>query len=622
MAAAKEAAKQGKPQIAAQLIRAARAATMRASEGPMAPPRAYGANGMAAAPTQPQENRMGDVTGEMMAGPLAQAKRFGAGLVDPSQSPTAAVLPEGTPGAVRAPLAAIGDAGMAALNLAGAGIAMGAGIAGEAIGSGRTQERKLAGDLLGAAQVAVPELAGVSSTTRLASASAKPAAPVTAKQAAARAAGDLGITPTAAMGSKTGAMVAAGLEKVPGAGAIIAKDAARLVEQVERAFDAVRAPLGKPMGAADAGSALVAGLKGYVDRFGAKSDVLFDAVGKAIPPQTRVNPTATLRAIEATKEAFTENPELAAKLGLTEWDRVSGEMATNGLNWRATREFRSDVGRAIGEGSGTLGNENMRRLKALYTALTQDMEATARAAGPDALKAWQRANDFYRTGAQRIENQLDRTIKGGDPAKGGNPERAFEAFDAMNKADRASSDVTRMRSIKASMKPGEWTQLSASIVDRIGRRPGGEGFSPATFVTKWRQMTPEAKALLLPEDVRVELDKLALVADQAKAANLERNFSNTGTPLIGGLIGAGAMTAPVKTVAALTGANLTARAMTSTVFLRALNSARAGKPGVLNGMAAGNGPFASDAREVLRLMATEAAVTAPANDAGAMRAVR
>jgi hypothetical protein len=625
LAAAAEAARQGKPQIAANLIRAARAAGA-APTGPATPPRAYGANGMAATPTRPQPNRFGDVTGEMMAPSVDMARRFGAGLADPAQSPTAAALPGWVPGAVRPVAAAAGDLGMAGLGVAGAGIAGAAGLIGEAVGGNRMQERKLAGDLLGMAQVAVPELAGVSSTARVAGAAAKAPAQMTAGQRAARAAGDLGITPTAAMGSKTGAMAAAALEKVPGAGEIIARDAIRLVQEVEGAFNTIRAPLGKPMGAADAGSALVAGLKGYVERFGAKAETLFDAVGQKLPGDTKVRPVATVRAIDASKEAFAKNPELAAKLGLTQWDKVAAEMAANGLNWRATREFRSAVGRAIGRENGILGDDDMGRLKSLYAALTADMESAAKAAGPDALAAWERANNFYRTGAQRIEAQLDRTIKGGDPAKGGNPERAFEAFDAMNKADRASSDVTRMRSIKASMKPGEWQQMAASVVDRLGRpKPGAAGadatFSPATFLTNWNKMTPEAKALLLPEDVRMELDKLAEVAGQAKAANLERNVSNTGTPVIAGMAGAGMMTAPVTTAVALTGANLTARAMTSTVFLRALNAARQGKANALRGMAGGNGPFASDAREVLRLMAADVAA-APANDQSPLRAAR
>lgn len=624
--AADRADKAGDVAAARDLVRAAKQMMGAASmPGPMTPPAAETMpNGSFSVgrPTAPQRDRPFDTAMEMATPPMQAAGQFARGIMDPAQSPTYAALPEGTFGPSRRALGVMGDAAMAGINTLGAGIGLVAGAVGDMAGGNRTQERKLAGDLVGMAQVAVPELAGVSSTARVAGAAAKAPRAATAAEQTALAARDLGITPALGALGKTAAMTAAGLEKIPFAGSVIAKDAERFLDQMQTAFKAIRGRIGSAMTSYEAGARLQAGVEAYRTRFDAKADKFYDAVSRYLPPQTNVQPTNTLQAIADSKAAFANNPELAAKLGLNGWDDVAREAQANGIPWLAVRKFRSSIGEAISRQSDVLGSDDLATLKQLYAALSRDMEATAQAAGPQALAAWQWANQFYAKGASRIEDALKGTLN----AK--SPEAAFEAFSAMARADRSSADARRMLEIKASLKPGEWRDVSASIVDRLGRaNPGAQGadadtFSAATFLTKWNSMSPEAKRVLLPEDVRVEMDKLAQVAESAKSAGLERNTSNTANAENIAKTAIGLTVAPVLTVSTLAGANLTARALTSVEFLRAVNTARAGRAQGLQAMARGAGPFAADAAEVLRLMGAEAAATAPANDQTPIRAVR
>lgn len=550
----------------------------------------------------PRGDRFGDTIRDATRGPAEATSTFAARTVAPD----------------RTPLQRAGDAGMTALNALGTGYAFGAGLVGELVGGSPTGERQLARDLMMMGAVAVPELAGVSSTARLAGQAGRAAqadipAPRDRIEAGKRAADDLGITPSLGAGGKVRSMTAATLEKVPLTGDLIAKDATRFIDAIADTAAASKARVGTAAVPSEAGATLQSGLLRYVERGEERAERLFDAVSENIPNDTTLTLTNARAAIDDIKKPFQNNPELASKLKLNEWDVVLQEAETNGIPWAAVRQLRSDIGKALKNDGGALGDESKSRLKRLYGALSEDMAQAARTAGPDAEKAWRTANEYYRQFATRVERNLDKTISAQSP------ERAFEAFANMAREGASTSDITRMRQIKASLKPSEWRDVSASIVDRLGRpTPGqlgadGSGFSAAKFLTDWNRLSPQARNLLLPDSVRQELQKLADVAEMARNANAERNFSNTGNIVTGAMVGSGATVAPGTTALLMGGTWGSAKAMTSPIFLRALNRAARGDRKQIEAMAGGRGPFAEDARTVLQITAAETAATANAN---------
>ena len=625
--AAKNADAAGDTDAARKLVQAARGMmappakyreeTMPAAQ---APPPAY--DGVSAVATPPRRDTFGDTIADATEAPLAATRAFGAGLMDQSRSPTMQALPADWNPRVKAMVAGAGDLGGAALGVLGTGFAFGAGAVGEAVGGTPTQERQLARDLMMMGEVAVPELAGVGGTVLAAGRAAKAAEtlsqPATPQQEAARAAGDLGITPSLGMGGKVRGMTAATLEKTPLVAERIAKDAERAVGEVEGVFSRIKSGIGKALSPEGAGTALQGGLAKFVENFKATSGRFYDAVDEAIPKDRKFTLDTTANALASAKAVFEGNPELAARLGLNRWDAVVSEAQANGVSWDALKQFRSSIGEAIGsmesgKQGGSLAGEDLSRLRRLYGALTEDMTAAAQSVGDDALKAWRRANDHYSAGSKRITESLDQTIRANSP------ERAFEAFSALLQRDRSTSDLTRVRKIKASLGEEEWNTVSASIVDRLGRPPAGQqnaagdAFSPSVFLTNWNKMDAEAKRLLLPEAAREELEQLAKVAERVKASGAERNTSNTGTVVAAGAVGSALYAAPITTTLLAGGTYLTARAMTSPVFLRALNNAARGDAKALSAMANGNGPFAVDAKTILQMTAAEAAQGDPAN---------
>ncbi|MEY1555333.1 hypothetical protein AB3Y40_06825 [Yoonia sp. R2331] len=573
----------------------------------------------------PRPDRFGDTIAAATEAPREAFGQFAGGLTG-GESPTRNALPDDMNWQLKSRLGFMGDAAGAAVSGLGTAYAAGAGLIGETFGGTPHREKQLARDLMMMGEVAAPELAGISSTTRAASsairaADALPAA-ATDLQRQARAADDLGITPTLGMTGRTGATAAATLEKIPVAGNSIANDAARFVGEAEGVFARNAASVGLSTNANSAGSQLQAGLNRFVDRFRGKSNELYQAVDETMPQGVTIQAPETVARIRAALEPFADNPEISAQLGLDKWARLADDLES-GISWQAARDLRSNIGESIGKMSGPLADRNQGRMKEAYASLTADLDAAVQQAGPDAVQAWNRANSYYRAGSQRISDQLDRAISADSP------ERAFEAFAAMTRDRSGGANSTRLLRIKQSLGEDEWREVSGTIVERMGRatdgaqNADGDTFSPGTFLTNWNRMSDEAKRILLPNDVRSELHKLAEVAEASKTANAERNFSNTGGINAGLVLGYGVSTAPTTTALIASGAVLTARSMTNTTFLRAMNRAARGDARQLRAMANGNGPFSRDAATVLRLSAAEAAApAASANSANAPQAAR
>ncbi|MDP5216694.1 hypothetical protein Q5Y75_05645 [Ruegeria sp. 2205SS24-7] len=546
----------------------------------------------------PQVDRFGDTIRAATKQPLAATKHFAGEVMDPENSLGERAL----------------AAGQTALSAAGTTYAFGAGLVGETLGGSPTNEKKLARDLMMMGEVAVPEMAGVSSGVtaagKVARAAEKAAKPPTPRQEIARAADDLGIVPSLGATSKTKAQAGAFLEKVPGVGKVLERDATRFVGDVEEAFDKVRRGIGPASDAAGAGEALQGGLGKFVQRFEKVSTRLYNQVGKHVPETVRVESPNTVQFINDMMAKYEGQPSIQRELGLNRFASI-GQDLEGGLTWRAMSDLRSSIGESIGRQKGPLSDMGEGRLKQMYAQLTSDMEAAVKQAGPQAEAAWKTANTHYRKGAQHIQGALDKTIKADSP------ERAFEAFVNMAKADRATADVTRMRKIRKSMPTEEWNTVSASIIDRLGKAPAGQQnaagdvFSPSIFLTEWNKMSSDAKGVLVTPKARVQLDKLAKVSEGLKNANAERNFSNTGTVETWLAIVFGAGVDVGATAAAVGAANISARALTSERWLKAANRAARGDYKAMQTIARGGSPYAMDAQTILRLAAADAATVSP-----------
>ena len=254
----------------------------------------------------------------------------------------------------------------------------------------------------------------------------------------------------------------------------------------------------------------VTGEGGFLDRTRASWQKLDQQLGDKVgtynvPP---VNTQATLDKLvkpttgaEATTGALV-NPKVTAIREAFQKDLVQGMGA---MPFESLRNLRSRVGSMLDDSLVT-GIPNG-ELKQVYKALSQDLEAGAKAVG--AGREFDRQNNYYRGRMDRIETVLDRVI-----GKGKQPEDIFKTFmptdpDQANKA----------RAVMRSLSPSERKVVSEAAANRLGRaKPGaqdveGSVFSSETFLTNWNKLSPGAKAQLFPESpLRENMNRIARAA--------------------------------------------------------------------------------------------------------------
>lgn len=438
---------------------------------------------------------------------------------------------------------------------------------------------------------------------------AKQAAPATGRQEAARAAESLGITPSAAMQGRGAAVLASGLQANPFTASVMGRDAARVAGEIENAAGRAISKVGPASNSTGGGEALKRGADTFRSDFKTRSEKLYDAVDTLIPEGTSVLAPETATALRETLRGYEKTPEIASLVGADRWAGIISELESGNLTWKAARQLRSELGKGVGKISGPMANIDEGRLKLLYGKLSDDLDAVAAAQGPKAQRAWQQANEFYRAGRQRIDTALTKALKADTP------EKAFEDLVALTKADSPRGSAQILNSVRKSLPEDDWAEVAANVLNRMGKatagaqNAAGDVFSPATFLTNWNRMTPEAKLVLtqnaVDTGVRQELDNLAKVVEKFKAAKGEENMSRTGNVNTVVALLVGSQVAPVTTLTTAGATYLSARAMTSRPFLRALNSAARGDNGGLRRIAEGNGPLAIEAQQLLRLTLAE-----------------
>jgi hypothetical protein len=234
---------------------------------------------------------------------------------------------------------------------------------------------------------------------------------------------------------------------------------------------------------------------------------------------------------------------------------AAGGPANTKLPYSTLADLRSRVGSML-TGSELVTDIPRAQVKQLYGGLSDDLRGAAQAAGPDAVQAFSRANNYYRAGMARMDtlaNVLD---------KNGGPEQIF------NGAMSGTKDgATRLRSVMQSLQPEQQQVVASTVFQRMGQatagnqNAAGDVFSPETFLTNYNRMSPEAKSALFDRfpDLRDQADNLADVAQNLReGSRVFRNASGTAAAenqthtlrdvLVGTLMGGGGAAAGAEGV--------------------------------------------------------------------------
>ena len=414
------------------------------------------------------------------------------------------------------------------------------------------------------------------------------------------------------------------LDVQPGAATVMNEAREGLGQQVTSAVDKVAGTYGRTTDFRGVGQAVQKGAKGWIDRFQRRAGQAYDAI--PIPGRFKATLDNTRGALQEITSQFSSNPKLAAALKNSKLNEYlaaltpevqqlehTGEMAGvkrtlglkpgelevgGGLSWEDLKKFRTRIGEEIGE--ARFSDSPMKsELRQLYAALSKDMEATAGARGEKALRAWQKANDFYRKGQTRIDDSLTQLL--GDDSKMTVEETAKRVQEII-KSGKGSSDENLVHDLWKSLPNTERGEVANGLVRLMGQPRNSEGrvFNPQTFMQNYADMTPNMKNLIFgagDKELRTNLDDFAGAIGDIAANRGTRNVSNTGMTLAGmGGLWAGGVLGLIAQTAGTYGA---AKFMTSPKMVRWM----IGYEKMLNGAAkAGATPTKANLMTHLRLL--------------------
>ncbi|MBN3848519.1 hypothetical protein G3N58_17040 [Paraburkholderia sp. Ac-20342] len=427
-----------------------------------------------------------------------------------------------------------------------------------------------------------------------------------------------GTTPS--VGQATGSRIAQATEsllgKYPGGAGVMANKAETQASEIGDKVQRIADRLSINATPFVAGRTIEKGLSGpggFVDRFKQGQKALYDRLDDFIKPQTPVDVTNTSKALASMNEdiqgaealsrffkngkiqdiesalksdtagtrpgvmVVPENPFAGAtgapKGGYTV--PIPGGSSTNQLPYEAMKKLRTLVGNEITD--GLAADVPRSKFKALYAALSKDLDAAAVASGPDATKAMQRANAFARAGHARIDDILDSVAK-----KGAEPEKLFAS--AVSPSDMQAG-ASKISAVMKSLSPSERDVVKSAFVRRMGlanagaQNAEGDAFSSSTFLTNWNRMSPQAKNVMFSSkdgNLRASLDAIAKTADRIKQGGKVLSNPSGTAPVVaatglvssvGAAIGTGNPQLAAGLLTSAAGANLTARLMTNPRFV-------------------------------------------------------
>lgn len=225
-------------------------------------------------------------------------------------------------------------------------------------------------------------------------------------------------------------------------------------------------------------------------------------------------------------------------------------------NLQTLRDMRSEI-RRLASGMADTERNVLRHsdLERLQGALTGDMigllqrnaDAARRAGNAEradgferSIREFRQADKFTRLSVERLE-----TV-----------ERMFNAPNAEALArgitqaalNRGRGNIEALRTMRRVLRPEEMDQIAAGLIREMGAPVGSArgatqsaGFSVQSFITRWQNMTPEARGLMFNGTHRAALEDLVRVADRMANVEALANSSRSGTNTlnVGSVLAAG-----------------------------------------------------------------------------------
>ena len=351
----------------------------------------------------------------------------------------------------------------------------------------------------------------------------------------------LRIEPSAATvsSSNTIALLEKTTESNPFSASILQEQAERILQQIKLASDDVVNQIGTPRTKQGVGQLVREAAERAGDRFDGTAaiqyDKVMDLIGKDAP--VAIDNVKALRLELESRLANAPkalNESLGKAVGYLRQVELNstGEEILNTVRFEDLRALRTALGKNLDNPilAGSTSAENV-VFKQVYSAMSLDLAAAAKYAGPQAEKAMARADRYYKKFMSTAGVTLNKI------GKLDSDERAYTF--AMSRIGDGGSQLRRMRQ---QFEPEEWDVIAASFLNNMGlARAGaqdaaGEVFSVNEFVTNWSKISNEAKDALFGgkryADMRKGLDNLVEISSSLKGVEKFANTSNSGRIMI------------------------------------------------------------------------------------------
>lgn len=285
------------------------------------------------------------------------------------------------------------------------------------------------------------------------------------------------------------------LSKTPWVGSKLRESADKLGGQLEnRTGQAAESlsPTGEVLGPAEAGANTRAGFKLWQDaEFGENGNVAkkYDAVDQHINPGTKQTLNNTWDVVYKLQQKYgaanLEGKSPAIKEILPTLNKKGG------LNYDTLKFVRTRLGKMIQNPGDLAGGVTEAELKQIYGGLTEDLEKLVnKAGGPKGVDAWQEANSYSKSvnDKRRLLDDTFGNTTGKDEGLFGQVIKYASSKDSAN--------IKALANAKEVLPDAHWKELGASVIDRLGRKPAGGDFDPATFAKNFGGLSEEGKSAL------------------------------------------------------------------------------------------------------------------------------
>lgn len=391
------------------------------------------------------------------------------------------------------------------------------------------------------------------------------------------------------------------IANIPGGSGVISKFAQEAQDDLGRyttnlAKNLINKPL--PANTVQVGRSIKNGIKSgvnssssFVGRFNSKAGVLYGDVDKYVKPNSPILMDGTIKELTKLVQPIKGAEQTSAKFTNSFLNEVleglQKDVAKNkgNLPYEAVSALRSKIGRKLSSFE-LIPDVDKAQLKLVYGALSKDLQSgILKNGGKKGERAFKRANSFYKSGLNRIENYLEPIYKVADPDK-------ITSL-LMNSAKEGS---TRVNAIKKSLTPEQYKIFLSSVIERMGRIQPSQGlaegsdeileatgrFSSETFLTNWNKLDKTTKNILFSgkgfTGMGKDLDKVAKIASTIRESGKTfRNPSGTADRLVGQGIIFGSVTGSTLTgnpsfllslPVTIFGANQSAKLLTNPRFVK------------------------------------------------------